>query len=179
MGGGGPVRSTAEVEAGGVLFSLLFASRRSSSFACLLSPLDDLGRDSRPARFVDDFVFFGFSGDGSRDFGGREDSLMRAKVLNADFECCPIQMRRSKMPGESYYHCLARREEAGDAEGVGMNWRFRPEDDACGVSRSVVGMLILALLPRRHPSAYLIAGSRLDQFIDVNSGEGSLLTHHP
>jgi hypothetical protein len=44
---------------GGLRFSLSLRARASSSAASLRRFLEDFGRDSRLARLVDDFVFFG------------------------------------------------------------------------------------------------------------------------
>lgn len=48
--------------AGGVQFSLSFSDCTSPRMAAVLRFFVDLGRDSRVARLVDDFVFFGFPG---------------------------------------------------------------------------------------------------------------------
>lgn len=87
MGVGGPPKSIVVVDAGGVWFSLSFIARASSSLACLLRLLKDLGRESKPARLVEDFVFFGFSGEGSRDLSIFEESLIAIleSVVKADF----------------------------------------------------------------------------------------------
>jgi hypothetical protein len=45
----------------GVRFSLSFPTRRSCLAASFFRFFDDFGRERRAARFVDDFVFFGFS----------------------------------------------------------------------------------------------------------------------
>lgn len=58
--GGGEDTSNCD-NPGGVWFSLSFSGRASPGTTPVLRFLVDLGRDSRVARFVDDFVFFGFS----------------------------------------------------------------------------------------------------------------------
>lgn len=73
----------------GVTFSLSLA-RFSSSVAVLYRFLSDLGRGSNPARFVPDFVFFGFLGDTSRNSVVREDPLSplpdrKGSFPNTDF----------------------------------------------------------------------------------------------
>lgn len=130
MGVGGPPRSTVEFDAGGVLFSLSFIARASSSWAILASPLADLGRVSSPTRFVEDFFVFGFSGDGSRDLACLEGSLFAIldRVLKADFvgdlPLSSLGLCRSSRaflgdrgPGPScWFCCSSARAPAGERE---------------------------------------------------------------
>lgn len=71
MGGGGSIWSltTVVLELGGVMFSLSLPDRAASSSATsLFRFFNDLGRERKVARLVDDFDFFGFVGETSFDF---------------------------------------------------------------------------------------------------------------